>query len=504
MAAVANLALLPDAVSRPVAKAAGRALMALSGVSSFDIARHTHETRGLPTTPRDANAEYTLAGTALRDRPHELVQNSPYAKRAIDAHVARVIGRGIWPVFAKKEANDLFEKWAPVCYTHNRTGWEGLQTLAERTRFSSGAAWGRRRWRKTTDKDLDGRPLAVPLQIQLYEQDQVDTTKEVPPDDSGRRTMSGVEYDGVGRPVAVWFYRDHPGSIVATRLESVRVPYSDLAHLYREDRPNQIHGVPDLSSVAMSLWKLDKYENSELTRKWRESNTVAIVAGGEEDPNADDADDRTAFAVKDADGNVVEEWGDGQILYAFGDRQISFHQPATVGGYAEYVTKILHKIAAGLNLPYYTLSGDLSQYTYASAQIGDNDAQAHVRPWQEQGIVPMFLQVIVRWFVEAAVASGALTGAVEDYSVVEWQYPVREVHDRVEAIKADFLEMRSVVTTLEDVLAARGRNLAKVIESAKRVAEALDGAKLVSDADTRKVTQNGMLQTAPRAPAPAA
>jgi capsid protein len=74
----------------------------------------------------------------------------------------------------------------------------------------------------------------------------------------------------------------------------------------------------------------------------------------------------------------------------------------------------------------------------------------------------------------------------------------------VEAIKADFLEMRSVVTTLEDVLAARGRNLAKVIESAKRVAEALDGAQLVSDADTRKVTQNGMLQTAPRAAAPAA
>src|SRR6185437_1705675 len=84
---------------------------------------------------------------------------------------------------------------------------------------------------------------------------------------------NGIEFNRLGQREAFFLFREHPGENAIG--ESVRVPASDVLHIYKPLRPGQIRGEPWLSNVLLKLYELDQYDDAELVRK----KTAAMFTG---------------------------------------------------------------------------------------------------------------------------------------------------------------------------------------------------------------------------------
>jgi len=125
-----------------------------------------------------------------------------------------------------------------------------------------------------------GRPLAVPLQLDLLEADHLDSTRTENTADGGR-IVQGVEFDPIGRRRAYWLHPTHPGEQLApltNTYTSVRIQADGVAHLYKPLRPGQARGIPWLAPVIVSLRDLDEAQDYELVRMKMASALVAFVA----------------------------------------------------------------------------------------------------------------------------------------------------------------------------------------------------------------------------------
>jgi lambda family phage portal protein len=470
----------------------GRALARLFGrrEPAAPVSRRNYEGARLDRTVESwlgsgasADAAIAVAGQRLRDRARDLVRNNPHAARAVSAITHNIVGAGIMPRAASGDAaldrrvDQLFAAWARRCDADGIGDYYALQSLAVREMVEAGEIFVRRL--VTT-----GGGAEVPLRLQLLEPEMLDPTVRA----EGAEVVQGIELDAEGRRAAYWFRRRHPAGIFSWqslgRDEAVRVPASDVAHLYERQR-TQLRGVTWFAPVMIALRQLDDYAQAEIVRKKIESCVVAIVT------TDDETQQGIAPTVVDADGNRVEKFEPGLITYARGGKDVKFTSPASAGGYTDYVRTCLHMIAAGLRLPYELLSGDLSQVNYSSIRAGLVEFRRWIETVQWQIVIPQFCEPTWAWFTEAAWAAGLIpTPEVP----VEWSPPRFESVDPLKDAQADLLRVRSGIKTLREAIAEQGRNPDDVFEEIAATNAKLDALGLVVDSDPRKQTKSGALQ----------
>src|SRR5690606_8560669 len=95
-------------------------------------------------------------------------------------------------------------------------------------------------------------------------------------------------------------------------------------------------------------------------------------------------------------------------------------EPKTSSDYAAYVKLQLHLIAAGIGVPYESMTGDMKEVNFSSARIRHIDFRRDCEQVQWLVLVPKLCAGIWRWFVDAAVLGGKVASA--DYSV-DWSTP---------------------------------------------------------------------------------
>jgi lambda family phage portal protein len=293
---------------------------------------------------------------------------------------------------------------------------------------------------------------------------------------NGGRIVQGVEFGPFGNIVAYWVYREHPGESAlysqAASLESVRIPASEIAHMFRATRPGQVRGVPWMSPVMRALWDLEGADDAERVRRKLESCAVAAVTGGDPDESYDEndgigdaVDPSGGGTLTDAYGNVMEAFEPGMIAKVPPGKSIEFFQPHNNPNFPEYYREELHHIAAGLSIPFEVLSGDLSAVNYSSIRMGALEFRRVIRALREHVVTPLLLMPLWRWFVDYAIAAGKLPPG--DYPV-EWAYPRFEEIDRLKEAKADLQEMQSMITPASAIIAERGDDVEKVFEQIKK------------------------------------
>lgn len=448
----------------------------------YDGAARGRRTDGWRTASTSADTEIAIAGTLLRDRMRDLVRNNPHAARAVAVLVTNIVGAGIMPRAATGNAaldrriNDLFSSWSEVCDADGQLDYYGLQTLIVREMIEAGEVLIRRRPRRMSDG------LEVPLQIQVLEADFLDASKSGNVD--GGKIVQGIEFDALGRRRAYWLHAEHPGDTLnawRARTESRPVPAADIAHVYEKQR-TQARGVPWGAPAIRAMRDLDDYEVAELVRKKTEACVTAIVFSDDETQQG------LAPSVIDSDGNRVEKFEPGLIVYARGGKDVKFNQPSTTGGYGEFKRASLQTIAAGFRVPYELLSGDLSQVNYSSIRAGLLEFRRMIDAVQWQVIIPMFCAPVWRWFTEAAWAAGRIPSP----SIrVEWSPPRFDAVDPLKDATADLLSIRAGTTTLAEVIARHGRNPDDVLSEIAATNARLDELGIVLDSDPRKVTKTG-------------
>lgn len=420
------MAVAPKAgLSRVVARAQADIVMRYEGASATRSGAY-----GWRAIGTDANAEIKTQGYQLREIARDMVRNNPFAARGVQVISEAVVGSGIIPNIettvpgAKKELQDLIKAHCDTTAidADRRHNLYGLQTLAMRAVVEAGQVLIRRRLRRAED----GLPL--PFQLQVLEVDFLDTRKDGPI--AGGFILGGIEYNNIGVRVAYHLFREHPGNVATYRLpESARVPASEVAHVYRMDRPGQMNGVTWFAPVILAMRDFADYEEAQLVRQKIAACFSAFItkADGGVSPLLGDKSTEKA-----ATGLPQEGIEPGLVMRLRDGEQVTFGVPPQVEGYRDFSTVTLHKIAVGLGVDYASLTGDNSQGNFANSRMGWLRFYRSVENWQWNMAVPSMCDPIGGWLLDAC----ALVTGRRVPARIQWTPPRREMFDPSKDTKA--------------------------------------------------------------------
>lgn len=417
----------------------------------YDGAKTGRRSGGWITPSTSANAEISVSLTKLRDRSRDLVRNNPYASKAMRVLVSNAVGVGINPSIKNKKILGLWKQSVKEFDADGQLDFYGLQRLIVRTVFESGECLVRFRYRKAEDG------LLVPLQIQVLEPDYIDSNKTENLRNGGY-IQNGIEYDAIGKRVAYWLFKQHPGEVspIMNGIQSSRIDAKDIIHIYEKLRPGQARGVPIFSSVMMMQNDLDEYEEATLVRKAAEACIAAFVQSDDEGASIG--------ITSTEDNRRIEELAPGMVEYLSNGESVTFNNPPASTGYAEYVNNRLHAIAAGIGITYEQMTGDLSQVNYSSIRAGTLDFRREIEQFQWLTFIPMFCERVMTTWLNVA----ALTHNIKTDIEVEWTTPKWDWVDPVKDVKGEMMELALYLKSFSESSRKRGCDLELVLQEAEK------------------------------------
>lgn len=427
---------------------------------------------GSPNTENQSSLE------DLRSRAKMLAQNNPYAKNAPKRIANNVVGTGILltPVHAGKDKQqesklkEAWKQWADTtsCDFNEQLNFYGLQHLVMRSIPKNGEALVRRIKRKY-------KKGQVPLEIQILDTEFIDTQKNTLRGLDGTRIISGIEYNAKGKRVAYWLFKDHPKD---GYTESKRVKAEDICHIYDMDDAGQVRGITDFASIILRMKDFDEYEDAQLYKQKIASCFVAFRS------KAQDITPKVSGATPDRDraGNLLDRMAPGVIEDLNPGETITFGTPPTTEGFAEYSRQNLQGQAVGLGMSYESFTGDLSNVNFSSGRMGWIEFGRNIEHWQWNMMVPMFLNRVFYWFLEAYSLTDE--NASTDFTPT-WTPPRREMIDPTKEIKAMVQEIRGGLVSWHDAVKQRGYNPDELLAEMISSKNAFDAAGVLPECDPR-------------------
>lgn len=406
--------------------------------------------------PNQSNVPYLFL---LRARVRDKVRNSPLASRAVDVMVSELIGTGIVPLpittgSDKTKLSDLWKRWEDNADFDGRTDIYGLQAMAVRAWQESGECFVR-----MIVVPNDGTGI-VPLRLQLLEADMVPLASGKAPG-SGNEVMNGIEFNGQGQRVAYWVFKKHPGDypLTAGYLSDagtsfttdnmIRVPASEMIHLYEPTRPGQLRGVPKLSGILQSITQLTDFDEATLERqKAAASLTFFIRRPAPIDPGTDPV---TGEAI---DPNLVQEStiNPGSAYTLLPGEEIDTPDLPELGdSYDEFVKHHCQQIAAGAGIPYELLTGDYSGTNDRTVRVALGVFRRKMQQTQWGVVVHQLCRPVWSKLIQIAVINGLVHVVLSKVQVrwnpQAWPYinPLQDVQTQEKAISAGLVSRTSTI-----------------------------------------------------------
>jgi len=443
------------------------------------------------------NTSISSSLTTLRGRSRQAIRNNPLAKGAQTTKTANMVGTGIRPRFnfednpeLKKDVQELWDDSVPELDWDGNTDFYGQQAIVSNAVFSDGECLAMFRPR---NRFAD---LAVPLQVQLLEADHLDVvySTTLP---NGNKVRMGVEFNRMGKRVAYWLYKDHPGEMYMDNDGTkTRVPASEIMHIFDPTRPGQQRGLPSSSTILVKLHEIDQCVDAELVRR----KTTALFGGFikwfdmEEDPS-DSIGDTSGFPK-----NVVGlEPGTFPVLKPGQD--VVFSEPKDVSGnYVAWMKQQLMDLARGWGITYDQLTGDLSEVNYSSIRAGLLEFRRAIQQEQNKTIVFQFCRPVIQRWLASAVLAGKIS--IPDYlqkkrryhRSISWQPQPWPWIDPYKDIMGEILEMRAGAKSYDMMLTERGLDVDSFFGQLASEYAKIDANAFVFDSDPRKTTKTGLYQ----------
>ena len=439
----------------------------------YEGAKVSRLTSDWVTAGTSADAEIKGSLPRLRNRSRQLVRDNDYARQAIRAIRANVIGTGI-RLQAQVQmqrgggrldqtVNDAIENaWAlwgrkDSCNTAGRLSFSDMERLLVGAMAESGEVFVR----------MVRQPFGnskVPFALEVIESDLLDDTYTGGSTVEGHEWRMGVELDRWGRPVRYAFLTKHPGDSTfgpSTTARHRLVPAGEVLHLYIQDRPNQTRGVPWLASAIQRLHQVAGFEQAELVRARANSSLMGFIESPEGELLGDEV----------YDNERVQNFEPGVFRYLAPGEKVTVPQLDAPDGQLEpFLRAMLRAMAAGLGCSYETISRDFSQTNYSSSRLSLLEDRENWKALQHFMIENFHRPVFEAW-LEMAVLSGALNLPAyetdpERYRKVRWMPrgwawvdPAKEVEAYKEAVRCGFKTQADVVAEqggdLEELLLAR-------------------------------------------------
>lgn len=435
-----------------------------------------------------ANAEIARALPALRARSHEMVRDHWAFQRILRVTVGHAIGTGIQVVPDNgndrddRRAREAWDEWAETADITGEGDFHSLSALAVRAMLESGAGVIR-----MIPTRLATGERRVPLALKVFEGEQIDHLRDGVIED--RRVRLGVALGAFDERLGLYLHAAHPGEATAltARTTSEFHARPEVCHLYQEDRPGQVLGVPVFAPVLLAARDYADLMDAVIVKSKIEACFSAFIsADGERSPLAD--------LTRQEQGQRLTEFTPGMIAQLGPGEQITFGQPSSNTSFEPIALASLYAMAAGAGVTFDQLTGDLRQANYSSLRAGKIEFRRMIEQLQWLTIVPKVHARIARRFSLDAMDAGVLRRRTDGW---RWTFvmPVSEPIDPKKDLEADILAVRAGRMSPQEFIAGWGRDWREVIEDHATFLAEIDRLGLMLDIDPRKTNQGGSVQS---------
>ena len=283
----------------------------------------------------------------------------------------------------------------------------------------------------------------VKLDLQLIEADQVTDISGV----VDEKSVDGITFDAFGNPLSYKVLRHHPGGAFGYSTETMLIPAKNMIHIFRQDRPGQHRGIPEITSALPLFAQLRRFTLAVLSAAEAAADFAGILytdspANGE----ASDVDPMDSIQLE---RNMLLTMPGGWKM-----SQLDPKQPATT--YAEFKHEILNEIARCLNMPYNIAACNSSGYNYSSGRLDHQTYYKSIRV--EQAFVEEVIldRVLELWLKEWLLSTQ--TTDLEGECLHTWFWDGMEHVDPAKEANAQATRLASHTTTLAAEYARVGKD----------------------------------------------
>ena len=384
-------------------------------------------------TAFNADQEMTSAVRAkLRNRARYETMNNPWLQGMIQTQASDLIGTGprLQIIGGDENRNTELERAF--------NSWCRQIQLADKLRVS----------RMTQSRDgesfillvtNDNLPGKVKLDLMLIDPERVVAPwSQLDTDDDSQ--ADGVFFDELGRPVKYNILRQHP-AVGFDNGTPHYFPAGQVVHFFRQERPEQHRGVPEISAALPMIALLRRY-------------TLAMVKKMESSANISGVLETTD--VEQGEGDELTPWKEFPLprdTFAAMPRgwklnQYSLQNPTDTQ--LDFALQVKVESARCLSLPKNVALGDSSGYNYASGRLDFQSYDKFLKVERERLSILCLDRVFSEWMAEYAPY-----GEVPLHS---WHWDGRAHVDPTREANAEQIRLANKTLTLAEACASEGRD----------------------------------------------
>ncbi len=382
--------------------------------------------------------ETIQAAGSIRSKARYFAANEARASASVNALATYLWGAGAVPAHADTGLAEAFLQWWDNCDADGRTNFGGLIRLAIQALIVDGEVF------------VVFRQRADGLKLQLLPAEQVDesVTREL---GGAAFIAAGIEHNAQGERVAYWIRPFLPTQQFETWAPPVRVDAADVLHLMRPDGVGQIRGVSWFAPIMLKLADLGLLSDALL----KGFQVAAMHAGFLTDANGAA---QLPFEGEKSGDTLEVSLEPGVVRRLPSGMDIKFNQPTQAQQSVEFMTAITEEIAAGLGVPAFMVSGNVSRANYSSLRAALITFKASLEALQFNVIVPQLLAPIWRRWTLTRQLQGEENGG----EVAEWRFPAMPEADPLKALQAVKLALDMKTMSRAEAIAARGESIERV------------------------------------------
>ena len=286
----------------------------------------------------------------------------------------------------------------------------------------------------------------VQIDLLLVEADQITSPLRYMMDD---HEVDGVVLDDYGNPIAYRVMKDHPGGPNRLAFDDfATVPAASMIHVFRQDRPGQHRGIPEITPALPLFAQLRRFTLAVLSAAEAAADFAGILYT--DAPANGEADSVEPMDLIELERNMLLTMPGGWKM-----SQVEPMQPATT--YAEFKKEILNEIARCLNMPFNIAAGNSSGYNYASGRLDHQTYFKSIRVDQSFTASRVLDRVLVAWLREYAVLVRNLD-LLRALPPHQWFWDGFEHVDPAKEANAQETRLKNHTTTLAHEYARQGKD----------------------------------------------
>ncbi|HOI56966.1 MAG TPA: phage portal protein [Phycisphaerae bacterium] len=339
---------------------------------------------------------------------------------------------------------------------------------------------------KATDGEtfavLTANPLIdspVMLDVQLVEADRVAAPWRSLADSAS--DIDGITFDAWGNPGSYAILRQHPGDLLNWTNEFDLVDAAAVIHWFREDRPGQHRGVPEITPALPLFAQLRRYTLAVLAAAETAADFAAVLFT--DSPANGEAQALEPMDVVELEKRMATVLPDGWRL-----GQIEAQQPTT--SYADFKRELLNEIARCLNMPFNVAAGNSAGYNYSSGRLDHQTYYKSIRVEQAHLAEAVLDRILEAWLDEAALT--------EEFAILrtvrsmphQWFFDGAEHVDPAKEANAQATRLTSNTTTLAIEYARQGRDWETELHQRAKEKKLMKELGLVEESDPPAEPEN--------------